>query len=56
VGRAELGHNAFMDASILSALGLVLIIIIVVMALVIGLVVRTVRGRRYRSGGPPPPA
>jgi hypothetical protein len=43
-----------MVASILSTLGLILIIIIVAIALVIGLVVRAVRGRRYRSGGPPP--
>ena len=46
-----------MIASIFSFLGLILIIIIAAIVLVIGLVVRAFRGRRYRSGGPyaPPP-
>jgi hypothetical protein len=49
-----------MIASLLSVMGLVLIIILVAVALVIGVIVWAFRGRKYRSGGPfsppPPPA
>jgi hypothetical protein len=44
-----------MTASIISALGLILILIIAAVALLIGLVVRAVRRRTPGSGGRPPP-